>query len=120
MQYRVMSQLEHKLLNVRKIDENYGYFVEDKKSGVFLKSAGEKVEPIFSKGEVEGEEDEYIMIFAPVKDRQDWTEPRGRFWWILLANLNYIGTMRTVPMAPGTPPWHPPMAPMASFENSSK
>jgi hypothetical protein len=71
MQYRVMSQLEHKLLNVRKIDENYGYFVDDKKSGVFLKSAGEKVEPIFSKGEVEGEEDEYIMIFAPVKDRQD-------------------------------------------------
>jgi hypothetical protein len=71
MQYRVMSQLEHKLLNARKIDEKYGYIVDDKKSGVFLKSAGEKVEPIFSKGEVEGAKDEYIMIFAPVKDRQD-------------------------------------------------
>lgn len=71
MQYKIMSKLEHKLLNARKIDEKYGYIVNDKKSGVFLKSAGEKVEPIFSKGEVEGAEDEYIMIFAPVKDQQD-------------------------------------------------
>ncbi|MEC0275436.1 hypothetical protein [Peribacillus frigoritolerans] len=36
-----------------------------------MKSADEKVDPVFSKGEVEGAEDEYIMIFAPVKDRQD-------------------------------------------------
>jgi hypothetical protein len=71
MQYRRMSKLEHKLLNARKIDEKYGYIVDDKKSGVFLKSAGEKVEPIFSKGEVEGAKDDYIMIFAPVKDQQD-------------------------------------------------
>ncbi|WP_433959259.1 DUF4179 domain-containing protein [Cytobacillus horneckiae] len=71
MQYRVMSKLEHKFLNARKVDKKYGYIVDDKKSGVFLKSAGEKVEPIFSKGEVEGAKDEYIMIFAPVKDRQD-------------------------------------------------
>ncbi|MDR0136552.1 hypothetical protein RFW18_02250 [Metabacillus idriensis] len=71
MQYRVMSKLEQKFLNARKIDENYGYTVDNKKSGVFLISAGEKVEPIFSKGEVEGANDEYIMIFGPVKDRQD-------------------------------------------------
>ncbi|MGM0904707.1 MAG: DUF4179 domain-containing protein [Bacillota bacterium] len=71
MQYRIMSKLEHKLLNARKIDEKYGYIVDDKKSGVFLKSAGEKVAPIFSKGEVEGEKDEYIMIFGPVKDPKD-------------------------------------------------
>ncbi|MDM5313852.1 hypothetical protein [Peribacillus frigoritolerans] len=36
-----------------------------------MKSAGEKVVPIFSKVEVEGAKDEYIMIFAPVKDQQD-------------------------------------------------
>jgi len=71
MEYRIMSKLEQQLLNARKIDEKYGYTVDDKKSGVFLKSAGEKVAPIFSKGEVEGEKDEYIMIFGPVKDRQD-------------------------------------------------
>ncbi|USK41743.1 hypothetical protein LIS77_24945 (plasmid) [Cytobacillus firmus] len=71
MKYRVMSKLEHQYLNARKVDKKYGYIVDDKKSGVFLKSAGEKVEPIFSKGEVEGEKDEYIMSFAPAKDRQD-------------------------------------------------
>lgn len=71
MKYKVTSKLEHKLLNARKLDEKYGYSVDYKKTGVFLKSAGEKVEPIFSKGEVTGEDDEYIMIFAPVKDRQD-------------------------------------------------
>lgn len=71
MQYRVMSKLEHKFLHARKIDKEYGYIVDNKKSGVFLKSAGEKVDPIFSKGEVEGAEDEYIMVFAPVKDQKD-------------------------------------------------
>lgn len=70
-QYRMMSKLEHQFLNVRKVNKKYGYSVDDKKSGVFLKSAGEKVEPIFSKGEVAGEDDEYVMIFAPVKNRQD-------------------------------------------------
>lgn len=70
-QYRVMSKLEHKYLNARKFDKEYGYIVDDKKSGVFLKSAGKKVDPVFSKGEVEGADDEYIMIFAPVMDRQD-------------------------------------------------
>ncbi|WP_257352066.1 DUF4179 domain-containing protein [Pseudalkalibacillus decolorationis] len=68
---RVMSKLEHQFLNARKIDKEYGYIVDEKKSGVFLKSAGEKVDPIFSKGEVEGAANEYIMFFAPVKDRQD-------------------------------------------------
>ncbi|AYV68678.1 hypothetical protein C2I06_18325 [Niallia circulans] len=68
---RVMSKLEHKFLDARKIDKEYGYIVDKQKSGVFLKSAGERVDPIFSKGEVEGTEDEYIMIFAPVKNPQD-------------------------------------------------
>ncbi|MFE4243097.1 hypothetical protein [Peribacillus butanolivorans] len=40
-----MSKLEHKFFNARRIDEKYGYIVDDKKSGVFLKSAGEKVDP---------------------------------------------------------------------------
>lgn len=71
IQARVMSKLEHQFLNARKLDKEYGYYVDYKKSGVFLKSAGEKVDPIFSKGEVEGAVDEYIMIFAPVKDRKD-------------------------------------------------
>jgi hypothetical protein len=70
-QYKVMSKLEKKLLAARKVDKEHGYTVDEKKSGVFLKSDGEKVEPIFSKGEVEGEDDEYLMIFAPVKNRQD-------------------------------------------------
>ncbi|MCF7625544.1 hypothetical protein ACPOM7_28345 [Peribacillus castrilensis] len=70
-QYRKMSKLEHKLLNTRKVNKKYGYFVDNKKSGVFLKSAGEKVDPIFNKGEVSGDDDEYNMVFAPVKNRQD-------------------------------------------------
>ncbi|WP_261130659.1 DUF4179 domain-containing protein [Bacillus sp. Marseille-Q3570] len=69
--YKVMSKLEHQFLNARKIDKEFGYIVDDEKSGVFLKSAGEKVVPIFSKGEIQGEDDEYIMVFAPVKDRQN-------------------------------------------------
>ncbi|MFT9596375.1 hypothetical protein [Mesobacillus sp.] len=64
-----MSKLEHKYLNARKFDKEFGYRVDYKKSGVFLSSAGEKADPIFSKGEVEGGQDEYIMTFAPVKDR---------------------------------------------------
>lgn len=71
MTYKVMSQLEHQYLNARKIDKERGYYVNYSKPGVFLTSAGEKADPIFSKGEVEGGEDEYIMTFAPVKDRDD-------------------------------------------------
>lgn len=70
-QYRIMSRLEHQFLNSRKFDKQYGYVVVPGKSGVFLRSAGEQVEPIFNKGEIEGEKDEYLMIFAPVKDRKD-------------------------------------------------
>lgn len=71
MKYEIMSKLEHQFLNARKVDKKYGYIVDENKSGIFIKSAGEKVEPIFSKGEVKGEDDEYLMIFAPVKDNQD-------------------------------------------------
>jgi Domain of unknown function (DUF4179) len=70
-EYRVMSKLERQFLNARKISKKYGYIVNEKKSGVFIKSKGEKVEPIFSKGEVEGENGEYIMTFAPVKNQED-------------------------------------------------
>ncbi|WP_408011405.1 hypothetical protein ACJROX_14570 [Pseudalkalibacillus sp. A8] len=71
VQYQVKSKLELQYLNARKIDKEFGYIVNEKKSGVFLKSAGEKVIPIFSKGEMQGADDEYIMVFAPVKDHQD-------------------------------------------------
>lgn len=70
-QFDVMSKLEAQLLNARKFKKGFGYFVDPTKSGVFLKSAGEKVEPIFSKNEVPGPLGEYVMIFAQVKDRQD-------------------------------------------------
>lgn len=71
IQYEVRSKLENKLMNARKVDKDYGYVVNEKKSGVFLSSDGKKINPVFSKGEVQGEDDEYIMIFAPVKDRQN-------------------------------------------------
>ncbi|MBH9966171.1 DUF4179 domain-containing protein [Rossellomorea oryzaecorticis] len=70
-EYRVMSKLERQYLNARKISKEYGYIVNEKKSGVFIKSKGEKVEPIFSKGEVEGENGQYIMTFAPVENQED-------------------------------------------------
>jgi hypothetical protein len=69
-EYDVMSKLERQFLNARKNSKEYGYIVIEKKSGVFIKSEGKKVEPIFSKGEVEGENDEYIMTFAPVKNQK--------------------------------------------------
>jgi hypothetical protein len=65
-----MSKLERQFLHARKNSKKYGYSVDDKKSGVFIKD-GKKVEPIFSKGEVDGENDEYIMTFAPVKNQKD-------------------------------------------------
>lgn len=71
MKYKVMSKLESQYLNARKYDKEYGYVVDETKTGIFLLSAGKKIEPIYSKGEVQGEEDEYIMTFAPVKDQQD-------------------------------------------------
>ena len=71
VKYRVMSELEKQFLNARNISKDSGYTYNDKKSGVYLKSAGKKVVPIFSKGEVKGTDDEYIMFFAPVKNRHD-------------------------------------------------
>lgn len=70
--YLIVFKLEHQFLHARKNDKEFGYIVDEGKSGVFLvESAGEKVVPIFSKGEVESADDEYIMNFAPVKNRQD-------------------------------------------------
>ncbi|WHY00237.1 DUF4179 domain-containing protein [Neobacillus sp. DY30] len=69
--FDVMSKLENQLLNARKFEKGKGYFVDPSKSGVFLKSAGEKVEPIFNKNEIPGPLGEYAMIFAPVKNPQD-------------------------------------------------
>ncbi|MGG4170094.1 DUF4179 domain-containing protein [Rossellomorea vietnamensis] len=71
--YNVMSKLERQFLHSRKNSKGYGYSVDDKRSGVFIKAGGEKVEPIFSKGEVDGDNDEYIMTFAPiaVKNQKD-------------------------------------------------
>ncbi|WP_409291469.1 DUF4179 domain-containing protein [Peribacillus sp. SCS-37] len=69
--YDVMSKLESQLLNARKFDKEHGYTYNGKKSGVVLMSDGVKAVPIFSKGEVEGKDDEYIMSFEPVKNRRD-------------------------------------------------
>ncbi|MDR6997791.1 DUF4179 domain-containing protein [Neobacillus niacini] len=69
--FHVLSKLEHQFLHARKFNKKYGYIVDNKKSGVFLRSAGKRADPIFSKGEVQGADDEYIMFFAPVKDRQN-------------------------------------------------
>ena len=71
MEYEVMSELEKQFLNAREVSDEYGYTFNEEKSGVYLKSAGEKAVPIFSKGEVMAGKDEYVMSFAPVKDRQD-------------------------------------------------
>jgi hypothetical protein len=69
IKYHTMSHLEKQFLNARNISKDSGYTFNDKKSGVYLISGGKKVVPIFSKGEVEGGNDEYIMFFAPVKNR---------------------------------------------------
>lgn len=71
MEYRIMSQLERQFLNARKISQENGYSVADSKSGVFLRSSDKRVNPIFNKGEIEGQKDEYIMVFAPVENRND-------------------------------------------------
>lgn len=69
--YEVLSQLEHQFLNARKFEKGTGYTVVPEKSGVFLESAGKRINPIFSKGEIPSGEDEYIMVFEPVPDRKD-------------------------------------------------
>ncbi|WP_430787248.1 DUF4179 domain-containing protein [Virgibacillus flavescens] len=69
--YRKMSKLEEQFLHARKNSKELGYVVDEGKSGIFLESAGERIVPVFSKGEVEGADNEYIMIFAPVTNRED-------------------------------------------------
>ncbi|MCM2591457.1 DUF4179 domain-containing protein [Rossellomorea marisflavi] len=73
MQYEIMSELESQFLHARKVSKKYGYIVNEKKEGVFLRSGGERIDPVFSKGEIQGADDEYIMVFAPVKDRDNCT-----------------------------------------------
>ncbi|GAA0441878.1 hypothetical protein GCM10008983_18710 [Lentibacillus halophilus] len=69
---RMMSKLEKQFLNPRENSKEYGYRADVEKSGVYLKSSGEKVDPIYSKGEVEGADNQFVMTFAPVKDRQKY------------------------------------------------
>ncbi|ALX49473.1 DUF4179 domain-containing protein [Lentibacillus amyloliquefaciens] len=69
-QYEKRSKLEEQFLNPREPGEEYGYKANKKKTGVFLRSAGKKVVPIYSKEEVH-DEDNYVMVFAPVMDRQN-------------------------------------------------
>ncbi|WP_409296942.1 DUF4179 domain-containing protein [Peribacillus sp. SCS-26] len=85
VKYDVMSKLERQLLNARKFDKEHGYTYNGKKSGVFLMSDGVKAVPIFSKGEIEGMDDEYIMSFEPVKNRRDCTLEVGNKLRIPLA-----------------------------------
>ncbi|MFD2630087.1 DUF4179 domain-containing protein [Oceanobacillus kapialis] len=73
MKYKILSKLERQLLNAREVSPERGYIVNENKSGVFLNSGEKRVDPIFSKGEVQGADDEYIMFFAPVEDRNDTT-----------------------------------------------
>ncbi|WP_164669766.1 DUF4179 domain-containing protein [Virgibacillus doumboii] len=73
MRYEVMSKIRSQFLNARENSDEYGYTFNENKSGVYLKSNGKQVVPIYSKGEVRTEDDEYVMTFAPVKDRQDAT-----------------------------------------------
>lgn len=71
LKYEVMSKLEHKFLNARKIDKEYGYIVDDNKSGVFLISNGKRIEPIFIKGEIPSKDNEYVMVFGPIKEQEE-------------------------------------------------
>ena len=71
MKYKVISRLENKYLTARKFSKENGYTFDEKKSGILVRSAGEKGLPIFSKSEVKGGEDEYIMTFEPVKNSKD-------------------------------------------------
>ncbi|MEH7072888.1 DUF4179 domain-containing protein [Neobacillus drentensis] len=69
--YDVFNKLQLQLLNARKFDKGKGYTVDYNKSGVFLNSAGKMADPIFSKAEADGPRDQYVLYFAPVKDRQN-------------------------------------------------
>ncbi|KAB8137484.1 DUF4179 domain-containing protein [Gracilibacillus oryzae] len=70
--YEIFSKLEHQFLNARVIDKENGYGVDYNKPGVFLSVNGEKVAPNFSKGEIkQANGTEYVMVFAPVKERDN-------------------------------------------------
>ena len=71
MKYLSMNELERQFLNERKFSKNTNYSVDYSKPGVFLISRGEKVDPIFSMGEIPRAADGCILSFAPVKDRYD-------------------------------------------------
>ncbi|KAA0549819.1 DUF4179 domain-containing protein [Bacillus sp. BGMRC 2118] len=69
VEYDVFSQLQLQFLNARRFDKEKGYTVDYNKSGVFLNSAGTMADPIFSKAD--GPPDQYVLYFAPVKDRHN-------------------------------------------------
>ncbi|WP_174734965.1 DUF4179 domain-containing protein [Mesobacillus harenae] len=71
VQYQQKSKLELQFLNARQINPGSGYTVAEGKSGVFLNASGERINPNFSKGEVDSELGTFIMVFAPVKDRSN-------------------------------------------------
>jgi hypothetical protein len=67
----MMSKLQSQYLHPREMIKTYGYTVNYKKSGVYLISAGQKADPIYSKGEIVGPEGELVLTYAPVKDLRD-------------------------------------------------
>ncbi|TXC92675.1 DUF4179 domain-containing protein [Metabacillus litoralis] len=70
-EFQTKSKLELQFLNARKINPGSGYTVAEGKSGVFLRESSKKIDPNFSKGEVDSELGKFLMIFAPVKDRSN-------------------------------------------------
>lgn len=86
MEYRVRSKLEEQYMNARVHDKEFGFRVDYTKTGVFLKSAGEYADPIYHKAEVRGGKDEYIITYAPVKDRQDCVLEIGKDLKVSLSN----------------------------------
>ncbi|MFT4415450.1 hypothetical protein ACLM5H_16445 [Fredinandcohnia humi] len=70
-QYPTKSKLELQFLNARQINPGSGYTVAEGKSGVFLNASGKRIDPNFSKGEVDSELGTFIMVFAPTKDRSN-------------------------------------------------
>ncbi|QCR33728.1 hypothetical protein [Lysinibacillus sp. SGAir0095] len=72
-QYHVMSQLEYQFLTARKRVNGYGYTFDNSKSGVLLIANGERIVPIFSKGEVPSELGEQVLVFGPVYEQAGLT-----------------------------------------------
>lgn len=69
MKYEKRSKLEKLFMKPRRSGKEYGYRANKKKTGVFLRVAGKKVVPVYSKEEIH-DSDNYMMVFAPIKDRQ--------------------------------------------------